>query len=371
VQNEALRGDVKDLPVRRHVPRGPDLTLDLVNGVGALDLDLDHFLGRNDLQSEGVRHCLLMSASRIFYIRAEFSAVSKDVDATELRSAEEDRRAVLGEADFHVGDVHVEGRGHVSAAPVIVQPPEDVVLEEVVACYAEAAQARHACECRLEVEAVVRVERAVVDVEAAQLRVCEPRDEQGFLGLEHDVVVPDEAVQAFADLGEQHGPDAPAARDGEALELVGEGRERHGNELELVAVESEAREVCHRGHLAQEGRVDGELAVVEVQGDDLVFGEAEEELHAVGEAVDVEYGVRNVHLLRLADAEAVEDDVYDLARVHEVAGARELVQVDAEAVHALEARGHALEGPDVIFVEAGEVARRVRRDHDDVLRAYV
>ena len=77
---------------------------------------------------------------------------------------------MLDETDFHVGDVHVEGRGHVSASPVLVHGPEDEVLEEVVARYAQAGQAAHTCECRLEALGVERVERAVVDVEAAQLR---------------------------------------------------------------------------------------------------------------------------------------------------------------------------------------------------------
>ncbi len=217
-------------------------------------------------------------------------------------------------------------------------------------------QARHSCEHGLEVLGVVRIEPAVVDVQAVQARVCEPGEEEGLFGLEYDVVAPHEALQCFADVCQEHDTDTSAAREGEALELVAEAGKARVTQLELVAVERAAFQVAHRGELAQEVRVDVELGVAEVERDYLVFGEGEEVPEAVGEELGVENGVRDVQLLGPTDSQAGKDEVEDLGCLDEVAAAREPVQVDAEHVDALEARSHALHGLDVPFVEAGEVA---------------
>lgn len=284
---------------------------------------------------------------------------------------QEDGRAVLGKADVHVGDVQREGARHAPASPVLVHPPEDDVLEVVVVRDAEREQARHVRQSRLEVFGVVRREAAVVDAQAPQTRACDPGEEERLFGLEYDVVVPDEALQGSADAGEEDDADSAAAGDGEALQFVAEAREEGVRELEPVAVEREALQVAQGGQLAQQVRADRELAVPQVQGDDLVFRRLEEMLQAVREARAVEKGVRDVQLPGPADAQAVEDEIEDLRGAGEVAAAREHLQVDGEAVDALEAGSGALQGAEVCRVQAGEVARRVRREHDDVPAAHV
>ncbi len=80
---------------------------------------------------------------------------------------------------MHVRDVDGEERRlQVSLTPEIVHPPEDVVLEEVIACNTEAAQGRHPFESRLERQGVRQVQSAVVHVEAAHVRVLDPLEER-------------------------------------------------------------------------------------------------------------------------------------------------------------------------------------------------
>ena len=70
---------------------------------------------------------------------------------------------------MHVRDVDAEEGGlQASASPYVIYPPEDVVLEEVIACHAEAAQLGHALKGRLEVQAVSQAQPTVVYVEVLQ-----------------------------------------------------------------------------------------------------------------------------------------------------------------------------------------------------------
>lgn len=76
--------------------------------------------------------------------------------------------------------------------------------------------------------------------------------------------------------------DAGAVLHGQALELVTEGRERCVRQVELISIERQACQVAHRSKLAHEVGVDVQLAMSQVDREDLVFGGLEEMRHAVG-----------------------------------------------------------------------------------------
>jgi hypothetical protein len=87
-----------------------------------------------------------------------------------------------------------------------------------------------------------------------------------------------------------------------------------------------------------------------VDGQDSVFGALEEMFHAVCKLIGFKNGVCDMQVLGTPDAEAVEDEVENLRGIHEVAAVREQSEVDAQPVDALEARGRALQGPEVLHV---------------------
>lgn len=73
-------------------------------------------------------------------------------------------------ADIHVGYVdREEGRLQASASPEIIQPPEHVVLDDFIACHAEAPQGGHALQRLLKIRRVRLAESTVVYLEVSDV----------------------------------------------------------------------------------------------------------------------------------------------------------------------------------------------------------
>ena len=68
-----------------------------------------------------------------------------ELDVAEARGGHDDGTTAMRVADMHVRDVDTEeGRLQAPVSPELVHPPEDVVLEAVVARDADASQGGHA-----------------------------------------------------------------------------------------------------------------------------------------------------------------------------------------------------------------------------------
>ncbi len=141
--------------------------------------------------------------------------------------------------------------------------------------------------------------------------------------------------------------------------------------VELVAIERQACQVAQRSKLAHEFRVDGQLAMTQVDGQNLIFAALEEMPHAVRKLVGLEDGVCDMQVLRTASGEAVEDEIDNLRCVDKVAAERQLSQVDAQSAYAPEARRRCFQGLEVLFVKEGNVTAREGLVHDNVPGGHV
>jgi hypothetical protein len=111
--------------------------------------------------------------------------------------------------------------------------------------------------------------------------------------------------------------------------------------------------------------------MAQLHADNVIFGCRGEAAHALCELVGFEHGVEDAQVLRTSYFEAVEDHIENLRRVDKVAAFGHLLQVDAQASDALEARSHAFDGLEVRPVKVRQVAAGIRGHHDDVLGGHV